>query len=98
MLLRSSWQCSNGAITRTIPAHTPLNVLQVIRAYRRELPANFGSSAMAAFFFECKSSKLVSGAPPFMESQRMANEIIHNVDDRRHSWVGSWEIEPLDVT
>jgi hypothetical protein len=31
-----------------------------------------------------------------MESQRMAKEIVHNVDDRRHGWIGSWEIEPLD--
>ncbi len=22
-------------------------------------------------------------------------EVVHNVDDRRHGWVGSWEIEPL---
>jgi hypothetical protein len=22
--------------------------------------------------------------------------IVHNVDDRRRSWVGSWEAEPLD--
>lgn len=25
-------------------------------------------------------------------------EIIHNVDDGRFGWVGSWEIEPLDYT
>ena len=25
-------------------------------------------------------------------------EIIHNVHDRRHGLIGSWEIKPLDVT
>lgn len=25
-------------------------------------------------------------------------EVIHNVVDRRKHWIGSWEIEPLDVT
>lgn len=25
-------------------------------------------------------------------------EIIHNVIDRRYDWVGSWEVEPLDVS
>jgi hypothetical protein len=35
---------------------------------------------MAAFFFECKSSKLVSGTPPFMESQRMAKNVPATVE------------------
>lgn len=26
----------------------------------------------------------------------MAAEIMHNVDDRRRGWVGSWEVEALD--
>lgn len=30
-------------------------------------------------------------------------EVVHNVSDRRHQasaygWIGSWEIEPLDIT
>lgn len=24
------------------------------------------------------------------------SEIVHNVDDRRHDWIGSWVVEPLD--
>ena len=24
--------------------------------------------------------------------------VVHNVSDRRHGWIGSWNIEPLDVS
>lgn len=24
-------------------------------------------------------------------------EIVHNVTDRRHGWIGSWEIAPLEI-
>ena len=24
--------------------------------------------------------------------------IVHNVNDRRHGWIGSWHTEPLDVS
>lgn len=27
----------------------------------------------------------------------MMPEIIHNVRDRRQNWIGSWEVEPLDI-
>lgn len=23
--------------------------------------------------------------------------IVHNVRDRRHNWIGSWEVQPLDM-
>lgn len=25
-------------------------------------------------------------------------EIVHNVRDGRNDWIGSWEVEPLDIT
>lgn len=25
------------------------------------------------------------------------SELVHNVDDRRFGWVGSWDTEPLDI-
>lgn len=28
----------------------------------------------------------------------MAKQFVHNVRDGRHSWVGSWEVEDLDVS
>ena len=24
------------------------------------------------------------------------SEVVHNVSDRRHDWIGPWEVEPLD--
>ena len=26
------------------------------------------------------------------------SDIVHNVDDRRHGWIGSWTVAPLDVS
>lgn len=26
------------------------------------------------------------------------SSVVHNVDDRRYGWIGSWNVEPLDVT
>jgi hypothetical protein len=34
--------------------------------------------------------------PTLAEDLRAARKLVHNVSDRRHGWIGSWETEPLD--